>query len=172
MKNIREILSEVNGTTFISINTNTDVKLAGGKKNPLQGKVNKVTVGSNVMVFTNSQKNGYYEMVKRRLGKEGKNPESFELSPRTWGTRLEGIPFVEHKGEHYLEVIFLHKGKSHYEVNGVVTSKDQIEGLPTTKEEGNQGGLENKVVIRTFKVSSITSITINKEKIDGPFSFN
>jgi len=171
MNNIRKIMDAVNGATFISIDTSTNVKLRGGRHNLLQGRVRKVTVGSNVMVFQNKEKSGYGEMVKRRLGKEGKDPESFTVGPRTWGTRLEGIPFVEYKEKHYLEVIFLNKGTTHYEVDGVVTPKDQIEGIPESKPESSQGGLENKVIIRTFEISSITSVTINKQKFNGPFEF-
>jgi len=172
MNNIRQIMQSVNGASFIGIDTTTDVKLKGGKKNELQGLVEKVTIGSSVMVFQNKTKNGYHEMIKRRLEKEGKSPDSFELGPRSWGTRMEGIPFVEHKGEYYLEVIFLHSGNSHYEVMGHVVSANHIEGLPESRSESSgQGGLEDKVVIRTFKVSSITKITINKETFTGPFIF-
>jgi len=171
MNNIKEIMSRVNGASFVGITTSTEPKLLGGKKNPFIGHTRKITVGASVMVFQNKTKNGYNEMVKRRLIKEGKNPESFELSPRAWGTRLEGIPFVEHNGQYYLEVIFLSTGKSHYEVDGIITPADRIEGLTGRGEEGRQGGLEDKVVIRTFKVSSITSLTVNKETFDGPFEF-
>lgn len=171
MNNIKNIINDnVNGATFVGISTITEPKLLGGKKNPFQGRVRKIMSGASVMVFQNKTKNGYFEMVKRRLEQEGKAPESFELSPRSWGTRLDNMPFVEHKGEYYLEVIFLKSGDVHYEVDGIITLKDQIEGL-TDKEEAEQGGLEDKVIIRTFKLSSITSITINKETFNGPFEF-
>ena len=171
-KSIQSIINNnVNGATFVSINTNTAQTLTGGKKNPLQGKVRKVTENASVMVFQNKSVNGYDAMVKRRLSKEGKAPESFKLSPRSWGTRMDNQPFVEHKGQHYLEVIFLKPGKSHYEVDGVKTPSNLIGGLPERKVEGNQGDLNDKVIIRTFKTSSITKVNINKESFEGPFSF-
>lgn len=172
MKSIQSIINNnVNGSTFVNIDTSTDVKLTGGKKNPLQGKVTKKTVGSNVMVFQNKTNSSYDAMVKRRLEKEGKSADSFKLSPRTWGTRMDDQPFVEHKGQHYLEVIFLKPGESHYEVNGVKTPSELIAGLPAPKVEGKQGGLSDSVIIRTFKTSSITKVNINKESYEGPFSF-
>lgn len=163
MTNLKTLLdNNVNGTTFISIDTNTEPKLRGGKKNPFLGRVRKIMTGATVMVFQNKNVNGYDAMVKRRLEKEGKNPESFRLSPRAWGERLPNTPIVEHNGQYYLEVIFLNSGEVHYEVDGRRVDPEQIEGLMFDREEGRQGGLNDKVIIRTFKIDSIVNITINK----------
>lgn len=153
----------VNGATFISIDTKTDVTLLGGKKNPMQGRVQKSTTGSNVMVFQNKTTNAYENMVNRRLEKEGK-PVVFEVGPRKWGTRIPNTPFVVHGDELYLEVIFLRAGEVQYLLDGQPVDKDTIEGLPNKPEEAEQGGLDNKVIIRTFKVSSIVGFTIDKQK--------
>ena len=161
---LKDLMSQVNGSTFISIDTITDVKLTGGKKNEFQGRVTKRTTGSVVMVFQNKTTNAYENMVKRRLEQEGKAPESFELSPRQWGVRIENTPFVTHNDQLYLEVIFLKAGKSEILVDG-----QQFDGVvPGMAEssEGEQGGLENKVIIRTFKTSSIKAITINKQRYE------
>ena len=154
--------ANVNGNSFISIDTMTIPKLKGGQKNPLQGKVKKVMVGANVMVFQNKNSNGYDNMVKRRLIKEGKDAENFNISERKWGTRVPNFPVVEHKGNYYLEVIFLKKGKVTYFVNGIPTLPEDIEGLDY-KEEGKQGGLDNKVIIRDYKFENILSLKINQE---------
>jgi len=164
MTNIRTLIAEnVNGSTFIGMDTETDVKLTGGKKNPLQGQVTKRTIGNSVMIFQNKNSNGYKNMIERRLEKEGKDPSSFTLGQRTWGTRLANTPFVEHKGQYYLEVIFLKGGTSTYLVDGVEIKKEDITGLPTTPPPSQQGGLDNKVIIRTFKVESITQMKIAKQ---------
>lgn len=172
MNNIAKILSEVNGATFIGLTTETDVKLTGGKKNPLQGRVKKITVGSNVMVFQNKNGSSYEAMVQRRLEKEGIYPH-FEVGPRKWGTRIPNTPFIEYNGEYYLEVIFLRKGRTHYTVDGVETPKEQINGIPVYRGEADQGGLtdDNKVIIRTYKISSITSVAVDK-KVYGELYFN
>ena len=165
MNNIYELINNnVNGSTFISIDTETGVKLKGGKSNPLQGRVTKRTTGSNVMVFQNKSTNGYENMVERRLISEGKDPSEFKLQPRKWGTRIDNTPFVEHKGQYYLEVIFLSAGDTEVLVDGEVADKSTIEGYPTTKVEGNQGGLDNKVIVRSFKIDSIDTIRINKQQ--------
>ena len=165
MNNIAEIMTtNVNGATFISMDTTTNVKLTGGMKNPLQGKVTKQQVGSGVMVFQNKNTNGYQNMINKRLAQEGKNPESFSLGPRTWGSRIKDTPFVEHKGKHYLEVIFLHSGTVSYFVDGVETKPSAIRGFPEPKVSAKQGGLDKKVIIRSFGIESIDRLTINKQQ--------
>jgi len=156
-------VSGLNGSSFIGIDTLTDVKLTGGKSNPMQGGVQKATIGSSVMIFSNKNSNAYENMVTRRLVAEGKNPKTFELQPRTWGERIANSPLVVHKDEYYLEVIFLKAGETSYFFNGKPIKKDLIQGMPEKSEGGEQGGLENKVIIRTYKVNSIARITINKE---------
>ena len=91
-------LENLSGNTFIGLTTETTPKLTGGKKNEMQGRVTKRTV-SNVSVFQNKTTNAYENKRK-------KADADFKLSPRTWGERVKGTPFVEHKGKDYLEVIF------------------------------------------------------------------
>jgi len=163
MQTIENVIN-VSGAAIISLNTVTDVTLAGGKKNPLQGRVTKKTTGSNVMVFANKNVNGYAEMVKRHLEKEGKNPDSFKLGDRVWGERIAGTPFVAHKGKKYMEVIFLSAGKTEYIIDGVPASIDSIQGLGQPDiSESSQGGLDNKVIVRTYAVDSIKSLKVGSE---------
>ena len=151
------ILRKLEGNTFIGLTTETDVKLTGGKKNPLQGRITKRTVSS-VQIFTNKNGSAYAAKVQRGLDKEG-NGVVFELSPRAWGERIEGTPFVTHKGVDYLEVIFNKVISTEYFLDGNVSIKvEDIDGLPAKKPEGEQGGLEDKVIIRTYKLDSIQEI--------------
>lgn len=157
---IADIMADLKGTTIVGITTETNVKLKGGKKNPFQGRVTKRMLSGNCMVFCNQLSNGYENMVKRRLEKEGMNADGFTLGKRVWGNRVINTPFVMHKGQLYLETIFIQKPKGIiYLVDGVETPKDEIEGLPVEKPvEGKQGGLEDKVIIRTFKTDNIKSL--------------
>jgi hypothetical protein len=159
---LQQMIDGINDSSFASIDTETPVTLKGGKKNPLQNRVTKRTVGSSVMLFTNKNSNGYENMVKRRLEQEGKNPEGFILGVRKWGTRVPNTPFVEHNDQTYLEVVFLKKGKTEYLVDGKVFN-GMIEGLEIAREEGDQGGLDNSVIIRTINSSNIKGITVNKQ---------
>lgn len=156
--NLREIVNGIQGCEFAAIDTETAVTLRGGKSNPLQGRVTKRQIGGRVMIFSNQNINGYAAMVERRLTAEGKDPTSFQLSARKWGQREIGTPFVNHEGNEYIEVIFLGAGEITYLVDGVEYD-GHIDGLPERKPEAEQGGLTNKVIIRTYGVESITAIT-------------
>lgn len=161
MTNIKPILDEnLNGTSFVSLTTITIPKLRGGKKNPFRGRVKKIAKSTSAMIFQNKQKNGYKAMVTRRLGKEMKDANDFKLKPRTWGERIPNAPIVHHKGNYFLEVVFLKPSNVHYEVDGVKTNPEDIEGLEINHSEGTQGGLEDKVVIRTFKLDNIIKFKI------------
>ena len=151
---IKAAFDALAGGTFVGMDTETPVKLKGGKKNPQQGRVTKAMTGATVMCFSNTNGSSYNAMVQRRLEAEGKDPNSFELSPRAWGERVAGTPFVAHKGKTYLEVIFMQAGTVQYKLDGQPVDASEIEGLPE-RSEGAQGGLENKVVIRTFDIENI-----------------
>lgn len=162
---IMAALQNVSGASFISIDTKTIETLTGGKKNPMQGRVTKTTKGSSVMVFQNKNGSAYESMVNRRLAAEGKDPSSFELGPRKWGERIKNTPFITHKGELYLEVIFLKAGKSEYFLDDTPIEKSEIEGIDKTPpREDSQGGLENQVIIRTFRVESIVALRVDKQE--------
>jgi len=163
MSSIAHIASLVNGASFVGIDTETVVKLTGGKKNPMQGRVTKVTTGANVMAFQNKNCNAYENMVNRRLDSEG-NGDKFEVGPRKWGTRVDNLPLVEHKGALYFELIFNSAGETSYKLDGVAIAKDAIEGLPVRRASSGQGGLKDTVIIRTFKVASLTAVRIDGQE--------
>jgi len=54
------------------------------------------------------------------------------------------------------------KSEMKYFLDGVEILKKDIEGLESDKEEGDQGGLgeNNKVIIRSYKIESLTRVTI------------
>jgi len=157
-------VENINGASFVGIDTHTDVALAGGKKNPMQGRVTKRMIGATVMSFQNKNFSAYEAMIQRRLVAEGKDPEKFVLGERAWGTRIPNMPIIEHfKGDetkYYLEVIFLKPGVVSYLLDGAPIAPQDIIGLKEAST-GEQGGLENKVIIRTFAADSITELRID-----------
>ena len=158
-KQIMANLKELNGQAIVSFNAKTKVTLLGGKKNPMLNRVEKVMENGQIMIMCNMNSNGYDNMVKRRLVKEGKDPESFKLGKRVWGERVPNTPFVLHKGQVYVETIFLSAPKKvSYLLDGDPIDKDLIEGLKVKASEGEQGGLDNKVIIRTYKLESLTGL--------------
>jgi len=162
------VFANLAGGTFVGLDSLTQVKLKGGKKNPMQGRVTKLMTDAQVMCFSNSHSNAYENMVRRRLAAEGEAAEDFVLGPRAWGERVPGTCFVEHQGKQYLEVIMMHPGKSTYFLDGAEISKHDIEGLETDAETNpdGQGGLnfENRVQIRTFALDSVVALRANGQE--------
>jgi len=157
-------VANINGASFVGLDTHTDVTLTGGKKNPMQGRVTKKMVGATVMSFQNKNFSAYEAMVKRRLTAEEKDPAAFTLGERAWGTRVPNMPIVEHfkdgDTKYYLEVIFLNSGTVSYYLDGAPIAPADIVGLPVERQ-GGQGGLEDKVILRTFAADSITELRID-----------
>lgn len=180
---LQAILDDINGAEFASIDTLTMVplnKTLGGRgtgDNPHHGKVFKRTEGIQVMVYTNKNSNAYENMVKRRLVKEGKDAADFVLGERAFGTRIENSCFIQHtlKGETvpqiYLEVICIGNGPKRVEFlhltdKGLVPiDRESIIGMkPETVNPEGQGGLDDTVVIRTFKVENVKRIRTDKKE--------
>lgn len=161
---LKEIFKDIRGTAFIGIDTLSDVKLKGGKKNPFQGRVTKRVAGSNVTIAFGDD-SAYANAVKKRMVSEGKDPDTFELKPRAWGTRVAGTPFIEHGEKNYLECIFNHAGETTYFVDGVETDPTEIEGLELSVKTSDtaQGGIDNPVIIRTYDVNSIETVRFKGE---------
>lgn len=163
---VLDLINRINGVTFAGLDCVTDVKLKGGKSNPMQGRVTKRCDGNRVMLFTNKKSSGYENMVKRRLEQEGKDPSSFVLGKLAWGERIPESPIIEHKGAYYLQTIFLAAGKSTYFLDGQPIAKEDIIGLDDKDVGSGRQGLEdeNKVVVRTYKFDSIRCIRLFKEQ--------
>ena len=165
MNNIKQIISDnLNGLTFIGMDTETTVKLKGGKKNIFQGRVTKRTTGISARIAQNMHTNAYVNSVRKGLELEGKSADDFQLSPRKWGVKIENTPFIENKGQYYLEVDIQSVGEVQVLLDGEVVDKSTIEGYPASRVEAKQGDLEDKIILRDFKVESITTIRINKQQ--------
>lgn len=168
IEQLKNIVSKINGVTFCSMDTVTNVALKGGKKNPHQGRVTKATSNNQIMIFTNQNSNGYENMVKRRLEAEGKDPDAFQVGPLPWGKRIPGTPLIEHNDSTYIQVIFNKGGNSTYLLDGVPVDESRIEGLPEKKITAPESELlseENKVILRTFNIENIKSIRIFGEEL-------
>ena len=149
---ISTILEGFAGNTFIGLTTETTPKLKGGKKNDMLGRVTKRTV-STVQIFTNQNVNAYANKRNRNRAKAGETTP-FELSPRAWGERVKGTAFVTHKGNDYLEVIFIDTKSVEYFLDGAAIDKASIEGLPASRPASDT----DDVVIRTYALASIKEI--------------
>ena len=119
------------GALIIGFDTKTIPTLAGGKKNPMQGRVQKVMTGAVAMVNRN-----YENARNKQLQVAGFKP-TFTVQPRKWGKyAIAGLPVLEHKGGVYLNTSILKAGAVSYLLDGKAVDKATITGLPVSKGTG------------------------------------
>lgn len=155
--NLEEIINNNKDAKEVRISFVSDVKLTGGKKNPLQGLVEKEVLKARVEL---TRKDTYSNEVKARLISEGKNPDEFKVQKRPWGTRIGDSPIIEHKGNKYLECIFLNNPDvaAKYYVNGYEHDPSLIEGFRNVNESKE---LVNSIILRCIKFENLTEIEID-----------
>lgn len=152
---LENLLAEVEGCTFASIDTETE---------PSSG-ILKVTKGQRIILFTNKKSSGYDNMVKRRLMEAGKNPDNFVLGELPWGMRVPNSPLIEHKGKTYLQCIHLTDGESKYALKSTGVEVDP-ELLGLRQRRTNQGlAAGDEVIVSCYNLDNIERITLMGETL-------
>lgn len=151
--NLINSFSQIRNNAIGSITMETSVKLTGGKKNPMQGRITKKSSGGSVMFFGNSKSNGYANMKNRRAKKVDFNASTFTPKPRPWGNRISGTPLVFHKDKVYVECVFLHAPKTEYFLDDNAISKHAIQGL-----KKSYSAKKNDVILRTINIDNVKEL--------------
>lgn len=184
MFNLRALLEQVKNGQYVGIDQMTvptirktmDVVGDDGKvrreANPHYGHITKVVAGSRCFIGAS-----YESMVRRRMKAEGiemPEGEKFEAEKLPWGEYVSGgFPVISHKGKFYLRLIFENPGQTQYLLDGKPIDKEDIIGLSESKSsDAGQGGIENKVIIRTIGLESIVKIRAISQELKGPFSWS
>jgi hypothetical protein len=150
---LKGVLSVRKGARFVTIIAETRVKLCTTHF----GKVTKRSRVNGVIGFS------YSNSVNRQRGRECERPSDFELfvaQPRTWGTRLEGLPFVEYKGRFYLEVkVERSLGYNYFDGAGNEIATDEIEPYLLPWRASRTQDLEKEVILRDYSLANILEVT-------------
>lgn len=160
-------LNSYNGVTFVSCSLESPVKMAKGGRagrpiNEYHGKITKASYLNGAVGFD------YEASVNKQREREGIE-ETFEAKPRAWGTVMEGGKFVEHNGNYYLQlkVENVGKGSVQYFNEGMPIDEEKLaDWLPKKKEGSGRQEVENEVIIRDIKLSSIKSIKFGGEEYE------
>ena len=96
LKQLEQVLREVNRATFVTIVAETQPRMRK-TDNPYAGHVIKRSRVNGAICWI------YKNAVQKQLDKQEIDVE-FQPQERKWGERLQGTPFVEHKGKLYLEM--------------------------------------------------------------------
>ena len=154
LSELKSALLERKGTTFVTIVAETDPKLRK-RGNPYAGRVTKRSRVNGAIGWI------YGNGVNRQRVREGLEPD-FTAHPRKWGERIKGTPFVEHKGNTYLELKVERVLGTEYLLDGKTIDRSLIEEwLPKRKPEGERQQVESPVILRDYNLANIKAIAFD-----------
>jgi len=107
--------------------------------------------------------------VEANQAAEGHMP-NYSLSPRVWGTKVKGTPFIKHKDEIYLPCIVESNLSVYYidnDTGDVIPLANITPWLVKTKEPKKQAGLVKKAIYRSYNLNAIMSVKL-LEKSSAP----
>ena len=139
----QEKLKEMTGKEATIVWQSQPLKLLGGKSNPQQGRVTKITCAR--------VKLGQAGEYDRQKVQEGEYQTVAEVKERKWGTRLGESCLIEHKGNYYLEVFILGDKVSTYYLDDQEIDYDDIQGM-------NPKESDSAVQYRDIRLSGIASV--------------
>lgn len=149
------LVESFKGSEFVSLvmQTSYDKKMYK-RNNPFYSKIIKyqklkVNFGFN-----------YQNAINGRRKREGK-PDDFQAAKRTWGRKIKGTPFIEHKNMFYLECNVLETLESTLiNIDDVDMSEDEIKKAiaPFLKSKSvgkSKQGLDNELIYRAIRFDHI-----------------
>ncbi|MCP4341306.1 MAG: hypothetical protein GY799_21075 [Desulfobulbaceae bacterium] len=152
---IKELLKNApKGTAFVNINALTKVKLTGGKKNPDQGRIEKLKVGQPIKCFTSIK--GYENAMQRAT-----NDPTFKVTSPGWAERVDNTCILKHKSKDsfYLDAQLNGKARETiYLRDGEPCNPDTIEGLPKRR-----AGIP---LVTRYGLESLRRVSYNKTVLE------
>lgn len=141
------------GCFALTIETRTDARLK--KTGNTFGPVYKLS-------RVNGMANWHYGRSVNRQRTREELTADFEAAPRQWGERIEGTPFVQHKGRTYLELkVERSLGHSYQtEAGETLTDSDVAPFLPA-KADASRQGVERTVILRDYAIDSILAVVMD-----------
>ena len=159
---INYIQSKVHGTTAVSLDTVTEVRMV--KKHRITKEPNPY-----LGVRKHQTKNGligfdYSNSVNYQAEREDK--EHRTIKERSWGTLSEDRIFVLHKGRTYLQLKLQSVSDTWYELDGKEIDYTDIEPyLSGSSGSSTQADLEKEVVVNDINMENIHCIRMFGEEI-------
>ncbi len=184
----RDMLFNLRGSKMVTITSETEPRLTGGKKCPLAGLVKRSRVNG-VINFS------YENAVNNQRGREetpvndAGEVEHFTPEPRAWGVRLHALMSGEKTrmcplvwkpdtaptsnavesvtaippAQLYLE-LKVQKSLDHvYKLGTRPVSDSEVEPYLPKRTEGARQEVEKPIILRDYKLASVVEITIDGE---------
>lgn len=164
-------LTSMDRTVLATVRTVTEPAMRK-TNNPFYGRVVKV---QDLQASVGSW--SYGQAVNNRRQKEWQNallddentpaPQDFVPAQRAWGQRVPNSPFVEHKGQLYVELSVHNCLRQVYlDDKGNPVSKELLEPYLQKSKDGGRQELDNPVILRDVKVENIVSVTYGGQTVE------
>jgi hypothetical protein len=168
---LEELLRETRGVQIVSFTARTNARLRkkddAGNANPyprakkicrINGVIGAWDYGSTVRRQQLREMTAPQGSAERFCG-----PPMFRSGPRSWGRRIRGTAFVEHKGKLYLETKVQRRMALRYEdAGGAELTVEQVAPfLPKRKPATDHQGVTLEVELRDYKLASIESLSMS-----------
>lgn len=159
-ESLKRLLQDRAGAEIISLTVRTQPRV--NKKNRQTGMPCPFVVVSKVINLNCILKTDYEKAVNKRRRAEGL-PDNFKVSDAAWHvTAPEGPPFVMNgknpSEQRYLKVRCLRLLETSYWADGKKISKSALSGWLPKKSTPKNQGVQNPIIIRTFKTENIQEI--------------
>ena len=160
---LRQILMAKGGmASFVTIVADT-IPSMRKTDNPFYDTANKAFVVRKVSTVHGMINWIYGNAVNNQRVREDKEA-TFTPDPRKWGMRVSKTPFVEHKGQLYLEMKVV-KSLGSVLLDGNNNEVDWSSVSPfmaTNPNEGARQDIDKKVILRDYKMENIVEVHINQ----------
>lgn len=144
--------------TIPEMNKNIIVDGVGKQVNPMLGRLEKLSRSKIVINWK------YENAVNNQRMREGTAAGvevvmGFVAEPRKWGVRLDDSPFVENKGQLYLEAKVEKSLEHQFILDGKPVADSVVEAYIKPKAEGSgRQEVEKAVILRDYKLASIEQL--------------
>lgn len=143
-----------------------------GDANPFADRVTKYALVNGIIGchYGNCVNNQRLREADPQTQEEAEAVPVFEPLPRSWGTRLDGTPLVEHNDNLYLEVKVERVLNSGYKVDGRLATPAEVAEieryLPRRRSEGRRQEVERPVVWRDYRLDHVVGLRLNGQQLE------
>lgn len=161
------VLKDINGAAIISIVAQTDARLLK-TDNPFAMPVTKRSHINGIINWSYSNSvNNQRCREEQPIGADGE-VEQFVAKPRRWGTRMAGLPFVEHtnKQEQYKQYLEVKVERSlahqYFDANGNTLTDEQVAPFLPKKSKPKTQKTDKEIFCRDYTMSNVQTVQLNR----------
>lgn len=139
-----------------------DVKLKGGKKFYLHGRVTMITTDSVVTICRRYTQ--YHDLMKQELISQGHSESEYQTpGERRWGKHVGDSCFIEHNDELYLQLIIDQIGNREYLVDNRPATDEEIVDIEHMKYVTPVSSNPQPLKLAAMRADNIITLSVIEE---------